>query len=245
MKQLAAVVAAEELVDETADAVDQHVGRHRHAAFALADEVEVKPAREHVLGRLVQLYRVDLGAGMPFRDPAFERIDDPQYARRDPAVTAAVQITADTSAGVRRRDRRSDDVQHPHHVELAPPAVTDDQRQSQQKSAVEDQPALIDPDDPLRVAGEMLFPLQHHIEDPRADDAGDHSDQRQIRRLIRGEAGVLAVEREHEPADEKPHHRHETVAAYREVADLQKYRMHRPRSLKKFACRRVPVHPEP
>ena len=164
-------------------------------------------------------------AGIAERRLAPRRIPDAPEKSGRLAVAAAVEETADPSAGMRQRNGGGADIENADNIELLPVSVNPESRDRQQKAAVKYQPPLIDPDNPPEVIAILVEKL-NNVKDSRADNPGNHRDEKRRGSLVGGHLCVTAVLPEQPGGGEKSNRGHQTVAAEREAPDLQKDRMH-------------------
>ena len=89
-------------------------------------------------------------------------------------VAAAVEEAAYAAKGVSERDDRAEEVRHLEHVLALDEAPDEKDGDGEDEPAVEHEPALVDADDQLGMAGELRLPVFDYVCHARADDAGHH-----------------------------------------------------------------------
>ena len=212
------IVAAQQFIQETEDAVERQITGHRDAALRMTHQIKIEEKEQKLLPRLIKLDRVQTFAGIAERGIAAFRIGDSpeEIGRLSPA--AAVQEAADPPAGVGDGHGRRVHVQHTDDVELAAAAVEPERGQRQQEAAVENESALIHPEDAPEVVA-VLLEILHDIENARADDSGDHGDKERGGCLIRTHPGVFSVHIDQPAAEDETECGHRPIAADRKAAE--------------------------
>ena len=112
----------------------------------------------------------------------------------------------------RQSDRRRVRVENAHDVEFLTAGEDPERRDCQQKTAVEHQSALIDPDDPPEVIPVLVEKLDD-VKDSRPDDSGNHRDEERGGRLIGGHSRIFAGPADQPGGEQKTDRRHQPVTA--------------------------------
>lgn len=206
------IVAPQKLVEKAERTVKNQIAGHRHAARRPAQQIEVEKHEQKLPARLVQLHRMQRRAGIAERRFAALRIADAPEKFGRLSVTAAIEKTADPAAGVRQSDRRRVRVENAHDVEFLTAGEDPERRDCQQKTAVEHQSALIDPDDPPEVIPVLVEKLDD-VKDSRPDDSGNHRDEERGGRLIGGHSRIFAGPADQPGGEQKADRRHQPVTA--------------------------------
>ena len=159
------IVAPQQLVEKAERAVENQIAGHRHAARGPPHQMEVEKGEQQLSARLIQLHRMQRGAGIAERRFAPRRIADAPEEFGRLAVAAAVEEAADPAAGVRQSEGGSADIEDADDIQLLPVRVEPECGDRQQEAAVENQSALIDPDDPPEVILDRIDELEREIQD--------------------------------------------------------------------------------